>query len=383
MGEEYNRRAYLKRAGVGVIATAGLAGCAGNGSSNGSDSGSGSGSDSDSDSGNGEDQMHFAIISGVGGFGDQAFNDLALQGLNKAADELGATVNKVQSTDTGEYGTLQSRLAESTDPDYDLIVLVSNFHGSALQENAAEYSDQKWMIINQGLFKENGEHFENVGGYLWANHQMSFQAGVVAGTMTSRNFSAFESSTDPSGKTVGFVGGRDTNFINAFEEAYRGGAQWVDDEVEVLAGYAGSFSDPAAGNEVATSQLDSGADIVYHASAGTGPGVIEATANAGRFALGSDADQSVTLSEFSEAIMGSAVKYINVGTYQVATGLANGNWDEVNGKHVLGLDSDAVELVLGQDVGPELPDVVSENLAEAKEGIINGDITVPCNADGC
>ncbi len=370
MGSKYSRRAYLKRAGAGIALTTGIAGCSGDGNGN------GTGTDE------GED-WNFAIISGVGGFGDQAFNDLALEGLETAADELGGTVNSVQSTDTGEYDTLQSNLAESTDPDYDLIVLVSNFHGEALQGNADQYSDQRWMIINQGLFREDGSHFENVAGYLWANHEMSFQAGVVAGTMTSRDFSAFEKSTDPDQKTVGFVGGRDTNFINAFEEAYRGGAQWVDEEVEVQAGYAGSFSDPAAGSEVATSQLEAGADIVYHASAGTGPGVIEATSNADRFALGSDADQSVTLSDFSDTIMGSAVKYIDVGTYQVATGLADGNWDGVNGKHVLGLEQDAVELVLGQDIGPELPEVVSDNLEETKQGIIDGDITVPCEADGC
>lgn len=379
MSSQYKRRTYLKQAGAGLAIASGLSGCLGD------DGGDGDGATGDGTTagGSGDDQLNFAIISGVGGFGDQAFNDLALSGLERAADELGASVNSVQSTDTGEYETLQDRLASSTDPDYDLIVLVSNFHGSALRTNAEKHSDQRWMIINQGLFRDNGEHFENVAGYLWANHEMSFQAGVVAGTMTSRDFSAFDHSTIPDQKVVGFVGGRDTNFINAFEEAYRGGAQYIDEEVEVQAGYAGSFSDPAAGNEVATAQLESDADIIYHASAGTGPGVIQAAADNGRFALGSDADQSVTIPQFSETIMGSAVKYIDVGTYQVATGLANGNWDDVNGKHVLGLDQDAVELVLGQDIGPELPAVVQENLDEAKSAIIDGSLEVPCNADGC
>jgi basic membrane protein A len=91
----------------------------------------------------------------------------------------------------------------------------------------------------------------------------------------------------------------------------------------------------------------------------------------------------VTLPEFQDVIMGSAVKYINRGTFQVAEAVVQDNWSSVQGRNVLGLDAEAVDLVLGQAIGPELPDAVSENVSEAKEAILNGDVTVPCTASGC
>jgi basic membrane protein A len=111
--------------------------------------------------------------------------------------------------------------------------------------------------------------------------------------------------------------------------------------------------------------------------------VFQAAQEANRFAIGVDADQSVTLPDYQDVIMASAVKYINEGTYRVAEGVVTGNWEEVNGRNVLGLEQDAVAVVLGRTIGPKLPDVVTQNLEESKQGILDGDITVPCSASGC
>ncbi|MDR9382575.1 MAG: BMP family ABC transporter substrate-binding protein [Natronomonas sp.] len=358
-----------------------LAGCLGEpGGGDGNGGGGGSGGE-DSTGTATESGMNLAIISGPGGFGDKAYNDIALQGLNKAVDEFGGSVNQVQG-EGGQYGSLQSQLAESS-TDYDLIVCVGFYQAEALKQSAEEFPDQNWMIINQGLFKENGDHFENVAGYVWANHEMSYLAGVAAGTMTSRELTYDNNANDPDGKTVGFVGGVDSALIRAFEEAYVKGVEFVDDSVDVKIGYAGSFEDPAAGKEVALSQYDEGADIIYHAAAGTGPGIFQAAQDRDRFAIGVDADQSVTLPDYSDVIIGSAVKFMNVGTYEVAKGIRDGNWSEVSGKHVVGLKEDGVRFVKGADLESELPDVLDENLADAKDGIVNGDITVPCSATGC
>lgn len=357
----FDRRRFIKTAGASAIAMSTLAGCLG---------------DDDDD---GDDELSLAIISGPGGFGDQAYNDYALDGLENAADEFGGSVDTV----TGEQGEYESIQRDVADVGHDLIVCVSNYQADALSTNAEEYPDQRWMLINQGLYDDDGNHYENVAGYVWANHEMSYQAGVAAGTMTSRDFTVGDVSTDPDGLTVGFVGGVDSALINAFEEAYVAGVNWVNSDIEVLTGYAGSFEEPSAGEEVADSQINEGADIVYHAAAGTGPGIFESAQAADRFAIGVDADQSVTLDQFSDVIMGSAVKYMDVGTYEVAEAVYNDEWDDVQGEHVLGLAVDAVEFVKGQDIGPELPDVVDENLEESKQAIIDGEIDVPCEATGC
>jgi basic membrane protein A len=399
------RRNFLRRTGVGIGVGGALAGClsepgtggdgggdgdgggGGGGDSSssdggdGGDGGDGSGSDGDDDTATPQEGLDLAIISGPGGFGDKAYNDMALQGLNRAVSEFGGSVNRVQG-EGGQYESLQSQLAESS-TDYDLIVCVGFYQASALKKNAANFPDQKWMLINQGLFKENGEHFENVAGYVWANHEMSYLAGVAAGTMTTRELTHDDNATDPDGTVVGFVGGVDSALIRAFQRAYVEGVHWVDEGIEVKVGYAGSFQDPAAGKEVALSQYDDGADIVYHAAAGTGPGIFQAAQDRDRFAIGVDADQSQTLPQYSDVIIGSAVKFLNVGTYEVAKGVREDNWEAVNGRNVLGLKEDAVRFVKGGGLESKLPDALDTNLEDAKNAIVDGSITVPCTAAGC
>ncbi|WP_232685632.1 BMP family lipoprotein [Halobacterium zhouii] len=320
---------------------------------------------------------NIAIVSSPAGFGDGAFNDLALEGLNNAADEHDISIQQVEETNQSQYQTVQSRLAESQSPDYDLIVLVGYNHLQGLETNATEYPDQRWMLINDTVDQPN------VASYIWANHQMSYQAGVLAGTMTTQSFSHAESSTTPDSATVGFVGGVDGALINAFERAYKAGVERVNPDATVRVGYIGNYTDTQTASNIAGSQYDSGADIVYHAAAAAGQGVFQAAQEAGRFAIGVDSAQSKTLPEYEDVIMGSAVKHINRGTNQVATAVVNDNWDGVNGKNVLGLGEDAVGVTLGQAIGPKLPDVVNQNLEDAKQAIVNGDVTVPCSASGC
>jgi basic membrane protein A len=349
------RRTVLK-GGAAAIGGVSLAGCSGDG---------------------GGDGTNVAIISSSAGFGDQAFNTLAVEGLEAAAEDHDITVNEVEETSPSNYQSVQSDLASSTDPDYDLIVLVGYEHKPGLQTNATEYSDQDWMIINDHVDQPN------VAGYIWANHEMSFLAGVLAGTMTTRDFSFEGSSTQSDSTNVGFVGGVDGPLINAFERAYVAGVEWVNDDVDVSVGYIGNYSDTQRANDIASSHFDSGADIVYHAAAAAGQGIFPAAEDANRFAIGVDADQSVTFSEYQDVIMGSAVKFINEGTRRVASAVAEGDFDSVNGRNVLGVEEEGVDLVLGQAVGPELPNVVTQNVEDAKQAILDGDVTVPCTASGC
>ena len=358
-----SRRNFI--AATGVAGITGLAGCGGDGGDGGGDGDGGDGGGSD---------LSIAIISSNAGFDDRAFNDMALQGLETAQEEYGFELNTIEETDIAAFGDVQAEAAEAG---HDLIVLVGFQHTEPLQENATEFPDTNWMLINDNVEEPN------VAGYVWANHEMSYLAGVQAGTMTTHDLEHEGNQNDPDGNHVGFVGGEEVPLIEAFEQAYIAGAEWANPDVEVSVGYAGSFGDPAAGEEVAASQYDDGADIIYHAAAATGPGIFEAAQAEGRFAIGVDADQSRTLPDFSDVIIGSAVKFINLGTREAAAAVAEDDWDSVAGFNVLGLSEEAVDLVVGQVFEGELPDELTTNLEEAKQGIVDGDIEVPCAHDGC
>ena len=77
------------------------------------------------------------------------------------------------------------------------------------------------------------------------------------------------------------------------------------------------------------------------------------------------------------------MKYINQGTYDCATAVATDDWDSVAGSNVLGLEEEAVDLVVGQEFEDSMPDELDENIEDARQAIINGDVDVPCDHDGC
>jgi basic membrane protein A len=370
------RRAVL--AAGGAVGAAALAGCLGGGDGDGTDGGGGTDGDTtgtDGGGGGGGGTTNVAIVSSPAGFDDNAFNDLALEGLQTAAEEYDIEINQVEETEQAQYQSTQANLAQSGD--YDLVVLVSYNHTEALTQNAADYPDQNWMLINDYVDEPN------VAGYSWANHQMSYLAGVLGGTMTSEELTGGGGSTDPDSAQIGFVGGEDGSLINAFERAYVAGAEWVNEDVQVNVGYIGNYTDTSTAADIASSQYDDGADIVYHAAAAAGRGVFEAAQENERLAIGVDADQSVTLPDFQDVIIGSAVKYINEGTREVAGAVAEGNFADVAGQNTLGLEEEAVDCVIGQAYEGQLPDAVTQNLEDAKAGITSGDISVPCTASGC
>ena len=53
-----------------------------------------------------------------------------------------------------------------------------------------------------------------------------------------------------------------------------------------------AWNDPVKGGELAKSQFERGADVVYHAAGGTGMGVLQAAADAGALGIGVDSNQN-------------------------------------------------------------------------------------------
>jgi len=349
-----DRRSVL--ASGAALGAAALAGCMGGG-------------------GGGGGGTEVAIISSPAGFDDDAFNDNALMGLQEAADEFDLTVNTIEETQDAQYQSVQADTAEAG---YDLIVLVGDNHTGPLETNAEEYPDQDWMLINNTI-----EGADNVSGWIAMNNQMSFLAGVGAGTMTQQEFSEGGGSTDPDGMTVGFVGGQEIPLIKAFEESYIQGVHWVNEDIEVLTGYAGTFSDTAPANNLAASQYDEGADIVWHAASAAGAGVFSAAQEAERYAMGVDVDQSVSAEQYSDVILGSAIKALNTATYTVAESVVNDNFSEYVGENTLSIDDGGVDYVVGQDFTDSIPEVLNTNIEDAKSAITGGDVELRCGPTRC
>ena len=97
----------------------------------------------------------------------------------------------------------------------------------------------------------------NVRSILFTEHEGSYLVGVMAAKASK------------SGK-VGFIGGMDIPLIRKFACGYVQGVKSVNPDAEVFQNMTGTtgaaWNDPVIGAELAKSQFDRGADVVYHAA---------------------------------------------------------------------------------------------------------------------
>ncbi|WP_202932545.1 BMP family lipoprotein [Halorussus salinus] len=354
------RRRMLKVGGAGLLGT-GLAGCIGGG-------GGGSG---------GSETTNVGMVYATGGLGDNSFNDMAHKGITQAEDEFSVKSKDTEPSSPSDVSALQKKLARSSNPDYDLVCCIGFVQATALKENAEQFGDQKFMIVDSTVEKDN------VSSYTFKEHQGSFQVGNLAALLTSRDFQTTASAegTEVAASTnddlkVGFVGGKETPLIKKFEAGFKAGVEHANSDVEVTSAYAGAWADPGKGQSIANSMYDSGADIVYHAAGGTGNGVFNAAQSKGRYAIGVDSDQSKSLPKYSNVILASMVKSVDEAVYRSVEGVIDGEF-EGGSVQALGLEQGGVEAVYGSKLGSEIPDSVKSKLKDSREKVINGDIDVP------
>ncbi|MBV0902278.1 BMP family lipoprotein [Haloarcula salina] len=363
------RRTFLSS--IGTATAIGLAGCSGggDGGSTGGDGGDGTAS-GDGGSTESGPAARVGMVYATGGLGDGSFNDQAQTGIIRAEEELGIAYAESQPEAVQDFSNLQAQYAQATNPNYDLVCCIGFLQADALTQNAEDYPDQNFMIVDSTV------DADNVGSYVFAEHEGSFLVGLMAGRLTSQSFSAGAGSTASDSTNVGFVGGVESDLIKKFEAGYTAGVKYANEDATVQTAYVGGFTDPSGGQEAALSMYNSGADIVYHAAGNTGTGVFRAAQEAERFAIGVDRDQSITKESFSNVILASMVKRVDNAVYSSVESVVN---DEFQGGSVntLGLQENGVEAVYGQQLGSEIPQGIKDEVSEARQSIIDGDISVP------
>ncbi|UIO99267.1 BMP family protein [Halobaculum sp. CBA1158] len=388
--ERFDRRTIVK--GVGAAGLAGLAGCTGGPESGGSDTeestpeaGDG-GSDGSETESSGDGSVDVGMVYATGGLGDGSFNDQAQAGIQQAADEFGLSYDESEPDSVSQFATYQQQYAQSTDPDYDLVSCIGSLQADALSETAPDYPEQDFLAVDavpMADTDDDGEadsQFDNVASYTFKEHEGSYLAGQLAALLTSQSFSAGAGSTAGDSTNVGFVGGIELDLIRKFEAGFTAGVKSIDSDVDVQTTYTGSFSDPSAGQEAALSMYSSGADIVYHAAGNTGTGVFRAAQDEGRFAIGVDADQSLTASSYADVILASMVKRVDTAVYNAAEAVVNDDF-ETGTATTLGLAEEGVDLVYGDQLGGDISEDVRSEIESSRQGIIDGDISVPQDPD--
>ena len=306
-------------------------------------------------------KMRVGMVYDVGGRGDLSFNDMAYEGLSRAQKEFGAKVEVKDLEPTAGGENREELLRLLAGEKYDLIFGIGFLFTDSITRVAKAFPGVKFGIVDGFIDKE-----PNVVSLLFKEHEGSFLVGAAA---------ALKSKT---GK-VGFVGGMKIPLIEKFEAGFIAGAKYVKPSIEVYSDYAGTtgeaFRDPVKGKELATAQYDRGADIIYHASGGTGIGVFEAAVAKKKLAIGVDADQSLTAKPDQRAqILTSMTKRVDVAVYETIKALVAGKYKA--GVQSLGLKEGGVGYAVNQYNKTMIGDI-TPRLEALKKDIVAGKIKVP------
>ncbi|MFN8457680.1 MAG: BMP family ABC transporter substrate-binding protein [Anaerolineae bacterium] len=296
------------------------------------------------------DSFKAALVLDVAGLGDQSFNDSANRGLEKAKTELGIQGQVYETSQPSDY---EPSLAQAPAQGSNLTFAIGFLQTDALTNAAPQNTNAKYAIVDSVV------DAPNVISLLFKEEEGSFLVGLVAGYMTKSN-------------KVGFIGGLEVPLIKKFEAGYRAGVMTANPSAEVLVTYAGSFGDPGKGKEIALSQYADGADVIYHASGGTGLGLFQAAQEkgAGFWAIGVDSDQ---YNLAPKNTLTSMMKQVDVAVFETIKATKAGNFKA--GTSVFGLKEGGVGLAPTTDKNTP-KDVIDKVDAFAKR-IIAGEFTVP------
>ncbi|MFJ7490600.1 BMP family protein [Streptomyces sp. NPDC097727] len=321
------------------------------------------GGKSSSDAGSDSKGAKAALAYDIGGRGDQSFNDAAYAGLAKAEKELGFKGTEAEPSDGESDADKVQRLTTLARAGNNPVIGVGFAYAPAIKKVAP-----KFPKITFGIIDDASVTGKNIANLVFNEEQGSYLAGVAAAKVTKT-------------KTVGFIGGVETPLIKKFQAGFEQGVKDTDPSVKVLSQYLtqppnfDGFSKPDLGKAAAQGQLDKKADVIYAAAGLAGSGSIEATAKAGKWAIGVDSDQysQKGLAAYKAQILTSVTKDVSGSVLNLIKSVKDGK--PQTGEIRYGLDKDGVGLAGSNPAFTKMTEVTAA-VDKAKKAIVDGTVTV-------
>lgn len=223
------------------------------------------------------------------------------EGAKKAAQELGAEVKSIESTD---HSAIEENLRVAVAENYDLIITSSFAAEDALKKVATENPDRNFAIIDTVV------DLPNVRSVTFREQEAAYLMGAAAGLATKTN-------------KVGMVVALDIPLLKKWTVGFEEGLKATNANAELMVNYVGSFTDPAKAKELALLQASKGADFINGAAAVGDLGVFEAAKEKGFYTAGQDVDRTTI---DPEHIVLSQLKGTDAAAYETVKSFVEGTF---------------------------------------------------------
>jgi basic membrane protein A len=309
----------------------------------------------------------------TGGLGDKGFNDLAKKGLEDAK-ALGYKTSFSEAKSASDYAANIQRLM---DEGCQSIVVVGFNQTKATVDATLANTDIAFSLVDATWDETaNGPTPPNFTGLDFQVDEAATLAGYLAAGFSK------------AGK-IGTYGGQQFPGVTRFMDGLDAGINIYNEKkgktVQLLGWDAGTqkgtfvggsnpWGDPAKGEQLAKEFISQGADIVHPVSGGTGNGSIKAMMEAGKWAIGVDTDQALSLPQYSKALLTSAQKGIDVAVLDTIKKNSGG---DLGGENYLGtLANNGVLISPFHDLDSQIPADLKSELDQLKSDIASGTIKI-------
>lgn len=237
--------------------------------------------------GSGDSRPTIRLVTDATGIDDKSFNAAAWRGiLAFYGDTLENTSGRGTLYDVVTCQTQDQyipTLKQLSDEGYGIICATGFTFADAIEEVAAEYPNQNYVIIDVDWLSG-----PNIKQFVFREEEGSYLVGLAA---------AYQAKNDGvSNPKFGFIGGVPGATITKFEMGYIQGLREVIPGAEVVDYYANDWGKPELAKTQAKAWYDNGVYAIFSAAGGTGNGTIAQAKEmrlAGKnvWAIGVDSDQ--------------------------------------------------------------------------------------------
>ena len=329
--------------------------------------------------GGGSDAFKVAQVTDLGGIDDKSFNAGAYQGIEKAVADLSVEGKYIESQQQSDY---TKNIQQLLDEDTDLIITVGFLMGVDTATAAKANPETKFAIVDyaypdcfgdpadEGKTCGSTTPLDNVMGLTFSTDQAAFLAGYAAAASTQ------------TGKVATF-GGINIPPVTIFMVGFESGVNYYNQSmgaaVEVLGwntaasdgSFTGNFESLDDGRSFAESFVQEGADIIMPVAGPVGLGSAAYCQETGSCKIiGVDVDWTVSASEYTDIILTSVLKNVNVAVYDVTKAAVEDTF--AGGVYVGTLANGGVGLASVTGASAEL----NATLEQLKNDVISGAISV-------
>lgn len=294
-----------------------------------------------------------AIVYSTGGKFDKSFNEAAYRGAEAFLARTGIEYRDFAIRDDSQS---EQALRNFARRGFDPVIAIGFNHANALAKVAPEFPDTRFAIVDMVV------DAPNVRSIVFREHEGTYLVGLLA-AMASRS------------GVVGFVGGMNIPLIRKVACGYAQGARAANADIVVLQNMTGNtgaaWTDPVRGAELARSQIDRSADVIFHGAGTTGLGVLQAAADAGILGIGVDANQNGL---HPGSVLTSMLKRVDVAVEQTLEDAQAGAWSA--GIQDLGLAEGGLGWARDANNEALITPAMERAAEDARDAIVSGQLQV-------